>query len=107
MKLHALLYRVYIKGRDYYDLMFFLNKQIVPKLNLFKNAAKQTNPEDEFNDINEVMKKLEKRINNMDENKIIKDLQPFIMKPEELDIINKKNLLLFFNQYKEAIGDRQ
>ncbi len=106
LKLHALLYRVYIKGRDYYDLMFFLNKQIVPKFNLFINAAKQTNPKDKYKDLNEVFEKLENIVRSMNENKIIQDLQPFILNPEELDIINKKNLILFFNQYREAIGDR-
>jgi len=78
LKLHAFLFRTHIKGRDYYDLMFFLNKKIIPKFKLFKNAVKQTNPEHKINDINEVVKKIEIKIKNMDEKRIIRDLQPFL-----------------------------
>ncbi|MBU1078304.1 MAG: nucleotidyl transferase AbiEii/AbiGii toxin family protein [Spirochaetes bacterium] len=106
LKLHALLYRVYIKGRDYYDLMFFLNKKIVPKFDLFKNAVKQTDPRDTYQNSKEVFSKLENRIKKMDEKKIKNDLRPFILKPEELNMITKKNLLLFWEQYKEAVGDK-
>lgn len=106
LKLHALLYRTYIKGRDYYDLMFFLNKKIVPKFTLFKNAVKQTDPKDTYQNLNEVFIKMENKIKKMNEKKIKSDLRPFILKPEELDIITKKNLLLFWEQYKEIVEDK-
>ena len=103
LKLHAVLFRVYNKGRDYYDLMFFLNKKIAPKLDLLNNAAKQTNPKENIKDLNEVFKRVEDKINNMDETRITNDLQPFILKPDELDLITKKNLMLFLGQYREAV----
>ena len=103
LKLHALLFRTYIKGRDYYDLIFFLNKKIIPKFKLFQNAVKQTHPSAHFNDFKELLDKLEDKLKKLDEKKVIKDLQPFILKPEEFDMINKKNILLFFEQYRDTV----
>ncbi len=103
LKLHALLFRVYIKGRDYYDLIFFLNRKTIPKFKLFQNAAKQTHPDLHFKNFKELLDKLGDKLKKMDENKIIMDLRPFLLKPEEFDMINKKNILLFFKQYREAV----
>ncbi len=42
LKLHAILFRHYDKGRDFYDLIYFLNKKVIPDLELFNKAVKQT-----------------------------------------------------------------
>ncbi len=103
LKLHAVLFRKYNKGRDYYDLMFFLNKKIAPKFDLFNNAVKQTDPGEDIKDLNDLFKRVEEKISNMNETGIIEDLQPLILRPDELDLITKKNLKLFLGQYKEAV----
>ncbi len=41
-KLHALFFRRYVKGRDYYDLLWFLGKNVKPNLPLLNNAIRQT-----------------------------------------------------------------
>lgn len=99
LKLHALLFRKYIKGRDYYDLVFFLNKKVLPKFKLFKNAVKQTNPESKFVNLNEVFIKLKKRIDNLNYESVVNDIRPFLLKFEEIELLKKKNIILFFNQY--------
>jgi len=41
-KLHACFYRKFTKGRDIYDLIWYLSKKIRPNLGLLNNAIKQT-----------------------------------------------------------------
>lgn len=45
-KLHAVLYRQYVKGRDFYDLFWMLTKKVEPNFTLFKNAVYQTQKEE-------------------------------------------------------------
>jgi predicted nucleotidyltransferase component of viral defense system len=41
-KLHACFYRKFTKGRDIYDLIWYLSKQVKPNFVLLNNAIKQT-----------------------------------------------------------------
>lgn len=41
-KLHACFFRKYIKGRDFYDLVWYIGKGIKPNFTLLNNAIKQT-----------------------------------------------------------------
>ena len=41
-KLHACFYRGFTKGRDFYDLIWYMSKKVKPNLVLFNNAVKQT-----------------------------------------------------------------
>lgn len=44
MKLSALLGRVYTKGRDWYDFIWYIGKKIVPDLKLLQNSLNQQGP---------------------------------------------------------------
>ncbi|MGE3319924.1 MAG: nucleotidyl transferase AbiEii/AbiGii toxin family protein [Candidatus Berkiella sp.] len=44
LKCHALLCRKYIKGRDWYDFLWYISKKIKPNLALLQNAIHQTGP---------------------------------------------------------------
>jgi len=44
MKLAALLARKYVKGRDWYDFLWYINRKIQPDLALLRNALKQQGP---------------------------------------------------------------
>lgn len=103
LKLHAILFRHYEKGRDFYDLSYFLSKQVKPDLELFNNAVRQTNPEQKEFTLDRIFTVIKNKIENLNEKKIIKDLQPFLLNPDEINLINKKNLLLFLNNYKENV----
>ncbi|MBN1897698.1 MAG: nucleotidyl transferase AbiEii/AbiGii toxin family protein [Spirochaetes bacterium] len=103
LKLHAILFRKYTKGRDFYDLMFFLNKKVIPQFDLFKRAARQTHPDRKFSDLKDVFVHVKKTIKDSDEKKIVQDLQPFLLKPDEMTLVSKKNLLLFLDQYLRAL----
>jgi predicted nucleotidyltransferase component of viral defense system len=43
-KSHALLCRPYVKGRDWYDFIWYVSKKIIPNLSLFQNAIDQAGP---------------------------------------------------------------
>lgn len=43
-KIHALLCSPYVKGRDWYDLLWYLSQDVTPNLVLLKNALFQTGP---------------------------------------------------------------
>ena len=44
LKLHALLCRQYVKGRDWYDLVWYVSRGIRPNLSLLANACVQQGP---------------------------------------------------------------
>ena len=44
LKLHALLCRPFIKGRDWFDLLWYLRKGTLPNLGLLQNALQQVGP---------------------------------------------------------------
>lgn len=44
LKAHALLCRKYIKGRDWYDYVWYISKKIQPNLKLLQNALHQQGP---------------------------------------------------------------
>lgn len=44
LKLHALLCRPYLKGRDWYDFSWYVGKKVSPNLALLENALEQYGP---------------------------------------------------------------
>jgi hypothetical protein len=44
LKLHALLCRSYIKGRDWYDFVWYVARKIRPDLDLLRHALHQQGP---------------------------------------------------------------
>lgn len=72
-RLHAFLFRGYDKGRDYYDLFFFLRKKVVPSLGLFRAAAKQTHPDLAFPTLASVLAAIREKLEGMDETKALRE----------------------------------
>jgi len=88
-KLHAVLCRKYTKGRDYYDLIWYLGRNITPNFDFLNNAIEQTedhkytiNP-DNFHTI------LIGKINSTDFEKVKYDVTPFLMDPKEVKYFEK------------------
>jgi len=92
-KLHAILFRRYIKGRDYYDLLFYLGKKVRPSLKLFQNAVKQTHPDQLFPSLRQVYEALQKKIGSIDDPVMRRDVEPFLLNPEESRFIRKDIML--------------
>lgn len=84
-KCHALLCRQYIKGRDWYDFLWYVGKNTIPNFNLLTNAVDQQGPWAGKNVIcNEdwFFTQMEKQINAIDWNYTVADVKPFLNKTE-------------------------
>ncbi|MBN2210689.1 MAG: nucleotidyl transferase AbiEii/AbiGii toxin family protein, partial [Sedimentisphaerales bacterium] len=94
-KLHALLSRRYVKGRDVYDLMWYLSDRSWPEPNLvlLNNALKQTDWIGKEITSDNWRKETVKRITEYDWDKVITDVRPFVERNQDLRILTKKNLL--------------
>jgi hypothetical protein len=94
-KLHAILQRPYPKGRDIYDLFWYLSDPNWPEPNLvlLRNALQQTvwaGPE--LNDENWRVLVAE-RIKIVDWDQILADLRPFIERETDLQMLVRENVL--------------
>lgn len=99
-KLHALLQRTYVKGRDLYDMIWYLSDPLwpSPNLTLLNNALEQTQwsgpritPQN-WQDITR------ERITELDWSKVATDLAPFLEDQWEINLINQDTFLRLLNK---------
>lgn len=84
-KLHALLCRDYVKGRDWYDLTWYVGRRIHPRLNLLENAIDQHGPwaaQKQKLDIAWLLAELGNKIDTVDFRRARKDVERFLDEPE-------------------------
>lgn len=94
-KLHAILCRNYknrVKGRDFYDFIFYINKKIKPNLNYLKNKLIESNilNKDDVLTIDTLKEMLVQRFNHIDFKQVRDDAQKFVMKNEDLSLYCKE-----------------
>lgn len=84
-KLHALLTRPYTKGRDWYDLIWYMteHKGLVPNMTLLEHALRQTGQ-------TQIMaadwrEALRARMETLDWDVVIQDLRPFVQRQADLE----------------------
>ena len=93
-KLHAILCRNYkttVKGRDYYDFLFYVRRGISPNLNYLRNKLINTgkiNEKDTFN-IEVLKEMLIKRFEQVDFGQVKNDTERFIINNEDLSTYSK------------------
>jgi predicted nucleotidyltransferase component of viral defense system len=94
-KLHALLSRKYVKGRDVYDLFWYLSDRTwpMPNIVLLNNALKQTLWQGAEITYENWKNEISKRISQYDWDKVTADVRPFIERQQDLKLITKANLL--------------
>ncbi|EKD41606.1 MAG: hypothetical protein ACD_73C00626G0001 [uncultured bacterium] len=89
-KIHALTSRTYLKGRDYYDLFWYLTQPqaIQPNLKLLQNALKQSqaNPWEAKN-WKEV---LTQKMQTINWQQMIKDVEPFLERSQDKSLLTKE-----------------
>ena len=81
-KVHALLCRGYIKGRDRYDLVRYVSKKITPNIDLLHNALAQTNytPPDATRDIYRIL--LIKKLQTTNTKQLLQDVERFLIEKD-------------------------
>ena len=93
-KLHAILCRNYkntVKGRDYYDFLFYVQKRIKPNLIYLRNKLIETgkiNAIDHF-DLNVLKSMLIEQFEKVDFNQVKQDAMRFVFKNEDLSYYTK------------------
>ena len=98
-KLCAIFCRKYTKGRDYYDLMWFLGKKVMPDFLLLNNAMKQIKPEHEKITEDNFKDHLSVHLEKADFKKIRQELERFLINLNELDFISSENLKSLLRGY--------
>jgi nucleotidyltransferase AbiEii toxin of type IV toxin-antitoxin system len=93
-KLHAILQRPYPKGRDFYDLLWYLSDPTWPSPNLMllNNALRQTGwagPEITEENWRGLVRK---HTEGVDWGRVIEDVRPFLEETAEIDLLNLENL---------------
>ncbi|MDR1194917.1 MAG: nucleotidyl transferase AbiEii/AbiGii toxin family protein [Endomicrobium sp.] len=89
-KLHACFFRKYTKGRDFYDLIWYLSKKIRPNIELLNNAIFQTERKNFKITESDISQFLSDRLDKVDFNAAKKDVLKFLFNYEETELINKK-----------------
>jgi predicted nucleotidyltransferase component of viral defense system len=88
-KIHAVLCRNYkktVKGRDYYDFLFFISQRMKPNLDYLRNKlldSGKIKEDDEFN-IDVVKGMLTERFDSVDFSQVRDDAQRFVFTSEDL-----------------------
>lgn len=88
-KLHAVLFRKYTKGRDIYDLIWYLSKKVKPNLDLLNNAIEQTQKKNPYLNEETLKPYLLAHIDNIDFNLAQKDVERFLMDKTELKLFDR------------------
>lgn len=88
-KLHALLCRPFIKGRDWYDFSWYISQKVAPNFDLLKNALFQTGPwAQQKNTINSawLTKEMSIKIKSLNWSRAIEDVAPFLKAEKNTEI---------------------
>lgn len=83
-KLHAVLYRQFTKGRDLYDFLWYVGKNVQVNLALLSNAASQTQGKPVHFTADTLREALTARFRNTDFSRARRDVEPFVQDPETL-----------------------
>lgn len=94
-KVHALLNRKYTKGRDFFDLGWYLSqwRDITPNFIMLKNALMQTGWKGEIPSEKTWREYLFNVVERVDWKKARQDVENFLERPKDMDVFTKENVL--------------
>jgi len=94
-KVHALLCREYTKGRDWYDLLWYLTKfkDLEPNFVMLNNAFVQTSPKSVKLNVDNWRGKIKKTVETLDWVKVRKDVSRFLENSSELGLLESKTFV--------------
>ena len=93
LKMHAILCRGYLKGRDYYDYLWFVKESVHPNLKLLTAALAQTSEEYSGVSEAEALDALQDRFRSVDVSEVRRDVEAFLDAPEEAVLWNNRTFL--------------
>ncbi len=91
--LHAVLTRPYAKGRDWYDLVWYLSQRppVAPNLALLQSALDQTQGAGRC-DAASWRRQVRERLDALDLQAVGNDVQPFLERPQDAALLTRENL---------------
>ena len=94
-KLHAVFVRNHAKGRDYYDLMWYMTdpEWPLPNMKLLRNALIQTGWTRERVLSMDVALELKDKFRTVNWKEIRRDVTPFLERPSEAEFLSEDNML--------------
>ena len=106
-KIHAILCREYknhVKGRDYYDYLFYIGKKVPFNMKYLENKLKNTGKiaMDEILSLDRVKEFLRDRFEKVNYSQAIEDVSNFIVQKESLNLWKKEFFLSTLDSLKEA-----
>lgn len=92
-KLHAAITRKYAKGRDWYDLLWYLSQRppVVPNVVQLQNALDQTQGSGRF-DARAWPALVRARLEALDMEAVAADVRPFLERPQDAAFLTRDNL---------------
>jgi predicted nucleotidyltransferase component of viral defense system len=92
--LHAFLARRYVKGRDIYDLVWYLSDRTwpAPNLELLNNALAQTGWRGPQVTAENWRQLVTHRVEKLDFKRVIADVEPFLERPADCALLTRQNL---------------
>lgn len=102
-KLHAIICRNYkntVKGRDYYDFLFYIRKRVKPNLNYLKNKLIESGKikENDKFDLDTLKVMLKDRFETVDFNQVKTDAERFVFNNEDLSYYSKELFVDMINK---------
>lgn len=93
-KLHAILARKYAKGRDWYDLVWYLSQRspVEPNVELLQNALDQTHGDGKLDALS-WRKLVQDRLESFDIKIIRSDVSPFLERTQDAALLTRDNLI--------------
>jgi hypothetical protein len=106
-KLHAILHRPYLKGRDLYDLFWYLSDPEWPSPNLIMlgNALAQTGWRGERPTHQNWRRLVAERLAGVDWSQARLDVRPFLEKQAALEMLTLENLMASLEQPRAPLGE--
>lgn len=100
-KLHAVLVRGYLKGRDYYDLMWYMTDPDWPPPNmlLLRNALLQTGWTKKRVLSLDIGTELKNRYHSLDWTTVRRDILPFLERPAEAEVLNEQDMISILENF--------
>ncbi len=88
-KLCACFFRKYVKGRDFYDLVWYLGKKIMPNFELLNNAIRQIDSHVTMVTEQNFKEFLKTQLAKIDFSNVRRDVERFLVDKEELKLLDK------------------
>lgn len=94
-ELHAILQRDYLKGRDLYDLLWYLSDPTWPSPNqtLLNNALRQTGWKGRAVSPENWRETVRRRLKTLKWDRALADVRPFLERSAEADLLTSENLM--------------